>query len=548
MTTIHHSLDALLAEGNLSFFGYTEQTLPDIATKVRSGRTRAYVREGRRPPLATSKTSVARYERLSDIRDEHSDVYFLDHEAVKVLFAEFPVSAQFVLIRLVPRVSWLFALPGLIRRLHIGLLVVEGVRTFTRGGFTEHWLVLRHRRRNVLHTRLSLSEEIGISGLLEHLRSKQHTYVVLRFFSSLPNLHRAQGDLDLLVADEDEGAVKEFIKAHPGSLGVDVWTVSKISHNSITYYPPPLAREILASRIEGLAGSFIPAPKEAFLSFAYHIVYHKGLFSGVPTTLPGLTTNPHPENDYTGEALRLSGNAGIDIPITLESLDEYLGSVGWRPQLDTLAKIAPRNKWVWARFFAAPPQKETGLAVIILKQKARDDGKIEDMLSRIRAYPGFVVLRTKTLSEEEQKRAARELRGGVWDTDSSRKDFLPAVVVLVVDTELARAALLAGMTEQRDRGIRHLKKLLRKEFDLPKGSLTHATDFTHEAWEYVSVCFPGEKDAILQEVEGAVAKLSVPLYEQIRYIAALVPRYFAYKLARFLKWYRGALVRFVMEK
>lgn len=533
------SLDALLKNGNISFFGYRKELFPSLTHGTRVGRLRAYTKGG----------PHARYERLSDIRDEHADVYFLDHEAIKVLFAEFPASAQYVLVRLAPRISWFVALPGLLRRLSLGLVSLEGVRPFRGKDRRDYWLVLKHHRAESLHTRLCLSEEIGITGLLEHLRKEKRTYVVLRFFESLPHLHRAGGDLDLLVSDEDERSVKEFLKAHPGPIGVDVWTVSRVSHNAITYYPPPLARAILSSRVDGPAGSFVPAPKEAFLSFAYHVVYHKGLFSGVPTTLQGLTANAHPENDYAGEAARLAKEAGIDVSITLESLDEYLAEQGWRPQLDTLAKIAPRNKWVWHRFFTQKTEQETGLAVIIIKRKAVALKLAEAMRERIRSYEGFTVLAEKEFSKEEVERAARELRGGVWvEKDAAPDEYLPSIALVVLDVLRARAGKLGAAHERTDHGIKHLKKLLRQEFSAGKGNLVHATDYTHEAWEYVRVAFPNEEMLIRTKVEELLGGLTFTPHERVQLFLAFLPRYLSYKLTRLRTWLRSLLVRVIMEK
>jgi len=532
MKLVADTLDHWLNTGNVSFFGYRGILPHEVATK-RSGRVRAFVRSIPAPVQV-------HYERLGQIREEHSDVYFLDGEATRVLFAEFPPSARYVLVRLIPRASWFFALPGLLRRLRIGLVSIEGVRTFGK----KRWLVVRHNRAEFLHTRLCLSDEVGIAGLLSYARKENLNYVVLRFFDALPQLHRKGGDLDILVSDEDEIKLKDFLKERPGPIGVDVWTVSRVSHNAITYYPPPLARTILENKISGPAGALIPAPREAFLSFAYHALYHKGLFSGVPTTIPGLVSNPHPENDYAGELMRMAKKEGIDVQITLESIDDYLAEAGWRPQLDTLAKIAPRNKWVWHRFFAHKGEKDIGLSVIIFKQKAKQLGLIEAMLKEVRSYDGTVVLRTKELETHEVPRIAARLRGGVWDDASG--EYLPAYVVVTIDTYRARVAKLGLTYEERSRGIKHLKKRLRSKFDQSKVSFTHATDYTHEAWEYVEECFPDEVVQIRQEVGDILTHMHIPLRDRFYARIMLLPKLMTYRLRRLKDKARRKLVSFVV--
>jgi hypothetical protein len=229
------------------------------------------------------------------MRDERADVYFLDNEATKVMLADFPATAHYVLVRAAPHVSWVIALPGILRRLKLGLLRYEGRVTIPVEGKQTHWFAYRHVMSESLHTRLSISESVGVAGLLAYLRTEQVRYVVLRFFEKLPALQRVGGDIDLLISDEDEKKVKTFLKEHPGTITVDAWTVSRKSFNDITYYPPPLARAVLDSSIEGPGGALVPSPGVALWSFIYHVLYHKGLFAGVASTLLPELVNKTPE-------------------------------------------------------------------------------------------------------------------------------------------------------------------------------------------------------------------------------------------------------------
>lgn len=491
-------LEQYLKEGNVAFYSCGNVSY-DFINQERRGRTKVFVSDR---VNSADKNGALRYGSLSEIRDEHADVYFLDKEAVKVLLVDFPPSAKYVLVRLRPCMSWLVGLLGLLRRLWIGLVVVEGIVALSAGTRTERWLVLRHNRIVTLHTRLSLSKEIGIQGFLDYLAREKVRYVVLRFYDKLPALNRQGGDLDLLVADEDEYKVKEFLLGHPGPVGVDVWTPSRTSHNSITYYPPPLARKILDSAVVGPAGSRIPAPRESFLAFAYHAVYHKGLFAGLPTALSGLQTNPHPENNYTEELVRLAKKLDIAIDPTMESVDAYLAQEGWQPKLDTLAKIAPRNKWVRRRYFDVTHSPEVGLSVFIFKRKALKLGIQDEMLAALQAQEGFLTLKIKIFNEQDVARVAEHLRGGVWSAGSDQEgDFLPAMAVVAIDTHIAGSMKFAAFHEAPMARIQGLKKQLRKKFDPEKGSFVHSTDTTREAWEYIRWCFSAEEaEELRQEI------------------------------------------------
>jgi len=541
-------LENYLRDKNVAFFGYKGKILPDIISRNRKARTRVFFRKGKTHSLESGDIPMSQYDSLSEIREELADVYFLDSEAVKVFFAEFPATSNYVFIRLIPRLSWVVALPGLIRRLFIGLVKVDGVVKLKAGETTERWLVVKHMLRESLNTRLCLSSEVGIPKFLEHLKKERVHYTVLRFYEKLPQLNRVGGDLDILVTDEDEHKIREFLQAHPGAIGVDVWTVSRSKHNDITYFPPPVARKIIESAVDGPAGSLIPSPKEAFLSFAYHVLYHKGLFAGVPSCLPGVKVNNKPENDYLGTLTKMAKSIGVEIDMTMESLDEYLHKEGWRPKLDTLAKIAPRNKWVWKRFFSLEATKEIGLGVFILKKKTFELGLTDKILDTIEKYKEFKVLRSKKFSKEEAKYVTDHLRGGVWDDESGTvQDFLPAMAVVVLDTHTARAAKINATSGSGDKRIRDLKKILRRKFDTSKVSFVHATDNTHEAWEYITACFLNEETDVKKEIENAYGNVRLSLMERIKLRLMFTPRYFMYRVAIFKQNTRGKIVRWITK-
>lgn len=549
METNSRSLWEYLKDGNVAFFGYAPKTFPDFVFEERKGRTRIFLKDKKKHSHTNGKNfPISHYANLSEIRDEITDVYFLDNEAVKVLFAEFPAAAHYILVRFVPRLAWLIAIPGLIRRLFIGLVKIEGIAVLEEGGRKKRWIVLRHILRESLNTRLTLSYEVGIQGFLDFLKSEGIQYVVLRFFEKLPKLNREGGDLDILVTDEDEQRIRDFLQANPGPIGIDVWAVSRSKHNDITYFPPPIARKIIGSAIDGPAGSKIPAPRESFLSLSYHALYHKGVFAGVPSSLRGVEINKYPENDYSGVLARMARDLDLNIEITMESLDEYLFKEGWRPKLDTLAKIASRNKWVWKRFFSHEGAEEIGLGVLILKQKLCDLAAVDSVLRMIADYEGFKILRMKQFSGEEVQDVTNSLRGGVWnDVSGSVRDYLPYMAVLILDTNIARSNKMNMTHNNPDRGIIHLKKILRKTFSVGKVNLIHSTDNTREAWEYVAVCFPDEIDVIKKDIERSYEDIKLSFIKKVLLGLKFFPRLCAYHFAILKRKIRGRIVGWAVE-
>jgi hypothetical protein len=171
------------------------------------------------------------------------------------------------------------------------------------------------------------------------------------------------------------------------------------------------------------------------------------------------------------------------------------------------------------------------------------------MRARINAYPDFRVLRDTPLSGKEAERARKELRGGVWnDVSGAVTDYLPAHVFVVMNLRLAKAGKFGGVHEEKGHGIKHLKKLLRKEFDTTNVSFTHATDYAHEAKEYIAVCFPEEAQKIEAEARGIIGEMTLSPLMRFNHAIIFLPRVFLYRFRKLTARLRSSLVSFVMEK
>ena len=452
------------------------------------------------------------YNSLVEAADCIANVCMLDNRAIKVLVAMYPSTPRYVFVRLAPRLSWLLGFLGLTRRLLGGLVRVRGIATLgdTKHGKTR-WLVLEQTGGATPSIPI-LPKAVGIATFLRWLKEHKIKYVVLRFYEKLPQLHREAGDLDILVSDSHKDAVEAFLKEQQ-HLCTDVSEDIRIglhsvsgNPSSIPYYPPLLARGILEGAVGGPANSLIPAPKDSLLSFIYHTLYHakKGYTSGIPSKFKK-HTDAHPENDYLGEIQRMANEQGIVVGNTMEELDEYLASEGWRPKLDTLAKIAETNAWVQDRFFVGVQKRDPacGLSVFVLREWVlRRDGLVDDVITCIR-NEGYNILKTKELDSEEQKNAFENLRGGTWgsDSDGSTDGWKPAFVLVVLDEECVRMPKVYAEGFEKFR-IRQLKEVLRTKFDVLGRSSLHSTDNTRESWEYIDICFPECAGEIRKEVKA----------------------------------------------
>ena len=191
----------------------------------------------------------------------------------------------------------------------------------------------------------------GLEQFFQTLNEHKAAYVVLRWFESLPD--HVDGDIDFLVADEALPEFEALLGFGKNGVPCDVYSESGrrgFRYAGMPYFPPLLARRVLSRRITSAGLISVPCPEDHFLTLAYHAVYHKGLRSGLPTTVPDLQPESAPKHDYCGTLTRLAENIQTPVEMSMEALDEFLSSQGWRPSAPILKRLARDNIWV-RRYF-----------------------------------------------------------------------------------------------------------------------------------------------------------------------------------------------------
>lgn len=201
---------------------------------------------------------------------------------------------------------------------------------------------------------------LGIEGFFTRLRDSGVRYVVLRWFDRLPDV-RPGSDVDLLVHDDDVAKVEALLIRSGQGTKCDLYGVGGRHGTDWREVPgapylPQARAEALVENAELRRGLYrVPTPEDHFLSLAYHAVYQKGPKSGLPSRHASVVPDSSPKHDHTTILTQLGREAGIDVPIDMESLDEYLAQRGWRPSDRALAALRPRNPWIEAHFFASQP-------------------------------------------------------------------------------------------------------------------------------------------------------------------------------------------------
>ena len=258
------------------------------------------------------------------------------------------------------------------------------------------------------------------------LNAENIQYVVLRWFeempfSSLEEQHYSK-DIDHLIAAGNLGSVCRIASTQPGPISVDFYTDTGErggAYLRMPYYMPCLAETILTRRVQLSTGAWIPCPDDALLSFLYHLIYHKGLKSGIPFGL-NFPTESSPGKDYLKEARRLADLAGIALPepVNLLALHDFLKAHEWSMALDLMPRWQDQHTAIKAIYSLEKKQNDElleyvqDITIFVVRQ---DPIGIEGLnLIRRRIEERFMILNDVILSPEAQKRLINRTRGGDW--------------------------------------------------------------------------------------------------------------------------------------
>lgn len=409
---------------------------------------------------------------------------------------------------LVPRRAGLL-LPVLARRA-LGNLRLRGTLgvPLAGGGAREHWL-LEGAGRVKERARLYLSPELGTQAFFAALARRGVRYAVLRWFDDLPRVAPGS-DVDLLVHDEDRPALVEALGTGTGTIPIDaycVWGSQGGAYRGACYLPSALGARLLERAADNGRGVRVPCPEDAFLSLAFHALYHKGEASGLSSRTPGVRPRA-PKHDFASvlaERARALGIAHDDW--SLEGVDALLEARGWKPPRDTLRKWARRNAWIRRRWFAGGARAErAGVAVFVVRRRALEQGLLARVASAVERH-GFEVLETHALAPETAARLAERTRGGNWARGDFPADGGPPAAVLVAwdpaPTRLRRR--YRQRYPDMDNGRIVCKRAIREELNaaLPeaeRSNFLHSSDNAEEAWEYVRHALPEREEALRELV------------------------------------------------
>jgi hypothetical protein len=312
-----------------------------------------------------------------------------------------------------------------------------------------HWILkkrLLRKWRKARHKTIRLKVS-DVPGMLEDMDKKGIRYVVLRWPEEVPVTAEQERlfseDVDLLT-DVDKRTLPvmaDIVASRPGNVTCDLYSIggrAGTSYLGMPYYPPVLAENVLENRHRHPKGFYVPQPLLVFRSLAFHVVYHKGLLSGIPTGCE-IQTESCPKRNYKQrlEELGKSLNVEIEPPYSLLKLHDYLKQCKWNMPYDLLERYPRKGPWheyllhrelnllrPWA-------QRLPGLLVFFIRQDATSPEKLDFITSQLSGK--FHILRTEILSDEQIERVVRFVRGGNWIQGPNLELVRPVIAMITYD-------------------------------------------------------------------------------------------------------------------
>lgn len=364
-----------------------------------------------------------------------------------------------------------------------------------------------------------------LTGFYTYLNSQNIPYVVLRWADDVPmnteeeakNYH----DVDHLIDHSHIRAIMRFAAKRPGKVKCDFYSSSGrsgTSYKGMPYYMPIHARQILSGRVLDKRGFYRPSAEDEFFAYAYHLCYHKGHRSGVPTGL-GIPHEKSPARDYRMGLLSMAENLGIALPdsINLLKLHKFLIVNGWAMSNDLMVRWPDPHPVLVALMDLEEQVSKLDLdtakrlTVFIL----RDDCDLPELQEAALKLISdrFTIIEKIVLDENTKNRIMRMTRGGNWVEKYKYDPVKPIIAIICLNSDKAGPMPVSMSAAKLSKRYPHLentdiliKRVIRERINqmspLEHDRVgVHATDNPLDAVETLKAVLGPDYKAFMQQVE-----------------------------------------------
>ena len=389
-----------------------------------------------------------------------------------------------------------------------------GLYYFNRGMKISLYFGLKKRRKTKRVTRHYLSPLVGLDEFFRELNEKKISYCILRWFADLPKLDDNE-DVDILVEDNDLTKVHSIVDRKPGIIPFDIYSKTGIpgsDFKNLPYYVYSLAERVLKNTILYKNIYKVPTQENYFYLLAYHVVFHKGEDSGLPSKQYKVTPSNKLDHNYLYNLKAISIKANIDMDdFTLEGLHNYLDIKGYAPPLDTQYKLSLHNQYLKVYLEDVHHQSELlktyeGLVCFVIREKIIE-ARLLDEVEMFIQKEGFTIIRTIKIDESLKEVFSKQVRGGNWNQGPWPSNAgKPSALVVAFDVypiipDIRDHKQHPGLTNKRILSKNEIRNFLNKRFPDKKEWCNgiHSSDNEIQAVEYLSLAGLS-KDEIIKEI------------------------------------------------
>jgi len=368
-----------------------------------------FSRTGPELPERHSGHVSARLRRLSDLSKTNCEVAIFDAVTSLALNKKRYFWETRLQTLLVPKgIASLLYLGGLsYYRKKKRLTIMGEVTLGNKNGSREFLVVSILRGENSHNRRLFAPHDWTPHQILSHMAGLN--YVLLRSIDAI-SAGKDFKDIDILVSDDDLVELRSRFGQKVGLYQIDAYSEGgALGHDfqSVPYFFPRFAREILGSA-EILPNQIrVPSAKYRYLSLAYHLLFHGK--SRHIEDLNDLSENTFGNARHYHSLISAAGDAGFSEPRSLSDIDAHLHDCDAFPSADILGFYARRNRFVSQRYLSSK-QALPGL-VTFFTRDYNQTSNVTDAIERALAE-NFEILAKGPLDEQTRCVVNERVRGG----------------------------------------------------------------------------------------------------------------------------------------
>ena len=385
-------------------------------------------------------------------------------------------------------------LPAYLRYCIRKLLVYKGVVKIS--GLTQRWIILENCNHKFSRgPRYFINPSLSANQIFQLI--KDLDYKLLRWPQDLCDLDKLS-DIDILVSDDDLPVLIKRLDESLGTRALDLYSYSGFGNHGIygiAYYPPHMSTAIIEGAINGPYGAKIPNHEHAYLSFAYHLIFHKKPKINDINSKISQETWPFPK--YFNELIRLSNLANYSSPLTINNICNHLKEKNWFPPKDSLSIYIKEHKHLY-HLLEDEKMNPAGLGVFII----REIGEKYELINKVEIdlnNNGFSIILSKQITNDMRPIVAAQMRGGNWSSPNDREEEGgPAHLIITHDPnpKTVKRSKIKKKYPRLDNQRMLINHNLRKKYALEQGlqakhfNLIHSSDNTNEAVDYIKIINP----------------------------------------------------------